>query len=80
MTDNIWGPRPLQSVVVEILQKRGAMPDTDLHKELKESFGDVSFRELNRILMKLELTGVVRVSRLLKKKRRVELVIPEKPS
>ncbi|MGQ9543055.1 MAG: hypothetical protein ACUVTM_03035 [Candidatus Bathyarchaeia archaeon] len=57
------------------MQKKGAMPDTDLHKELKDYFGDISFREVNRILMKLELTGIVRVSRLLKNKRRVELVI-----
>jgi len=60
--------------VVYILQKKGAMTDEDLRKELEESYSDISFRELNTILMKLEVNGVVRVSRLLKKKRRVELV------
>jgi len=72
--EKLWGPRPIQNVVVEILQKKGAMTDDDLVNELRESYGDVSFREVNRILMKLEIQGVVRVSRLLKKKRRVELV------
>jgi len=70
----VWGPRPIQNAVVDVLQKKGAMTDEDLRKELEESYSDISFRELNTILMKLEVNGVVRVSRLLKKKRRVELV------
>ncbi len=59
--------------IVEIVEKKGPLTDIDLHKELKASFGDVSFRELNRNLMKLELGGVLRVSRLMKSKRQVEL-------
>ena len=78
--EKLWGPRPIQNVVVEILQKKGAMTDEDLVSELRESYGDVSFREVNSILMKLEVQGVVRVSRLLKKKRRVELVTPPQPT
>ena len=72
--ETVWAPHTLQSEIVTLLQKKGAIADTDLHKELKDSYGDVSFRELNRSLMKLELIGIIRVSRLLKKKRRVELV------
>jgi hypothetical protein len=60
--------------VFETLQKKGAIPDTELLSELKDSYGDLSFRELNRVLLKLEVTGIVRVSRLMKGKRRVELV------
>jgi len=37
------------------------------------NFGEVSFRELNRELMKLELAGILHVSRLTKGKRLVEL-------
>ncbi len=37
------------------------------------NFGEVSFRELNRELMKLELAGILRVSRLTKGKRLAEL-------
>jgi hypothetical protein len=59
--------------IVEILEKRGAMTDLELHKELKSNFGEVSFRELNTGLMKLELAGVLWVSRLMKGKRQVEL-------
>ncbi len=60
--------------IVEIVEKRGPLTDIDLHKELKASFGDVSFRELNRNLMKLELGGMLRVTRLMRGKRQVELV------
>jgi hypothetical protein len=59
--------------IVEILEKKGSMSDVDLEKEVKSNFGEVSFRELNRELMKLELAGVLWVSRLMKGKRLVEL-------
>ena len=59
--------------IVELVEKIGPLTDLELHKELKASFGEVSFRELNKNLMKLELGGVLRVSRLMKGKRQVEL-------
>lgn len=60
--------------IVEILEKKGAITDLDLQKDLKTNFGEVSFRELNSGLMRLELAGVLRVSRLMKGKRQVELI------
>jgi hypothetical protein len=59
--------------ILEILEKKGSMSDVDLQKELKSNFGEVNFRELNRELMKLEMAGMVWVSRLSKGKRLVEL-------
>jgi len=59
--------------VVEVLEKKGALSDVELLKELKANFGEISFREMNTTLMKLELGGVVWVSRLMKGKRQVEL-------
>ncbi len=59
--------------IVEVLEKKGALSDIDLLKELRTSFGEVSFRELNSSLMKMELGGVVWVTRLMKGKRQVEL-------
>jgi len=72
--DKIWGPRPVHLAVVEILEKKDALTDIDLLHDIKGNFGEISLRELNRILMKLEISGIVRVSRLMKGKRRVELV------
>ena len=59
--------------LLEVLEKKGSMSDVDLYKEVMSIFGEVSFRELNRELMKLELAGILWVSRLTKGKRLVEL-------
>jgi Fe2+ or Zn2+ uptake regulation protein len=71
--NKIWGPRPLNLAIVEALQRKGPLPDDDLLDEVKEGYGEISFRELNSALLKLELNGVLRVTRLMKGKRRVEL-------
>jgi len=59
--------------IVEVLERKGPMTDIDLLKQLRSDLGEVSFRELNRELMKLELGGILQVSRLTKGKRQVEL-------
>lgn len=70
----VWGPRPLNLAVVESLQRKGPLTDDDLLDEVKDIYGELSFRELNSALLRLELNGIVRVTRLMKGKRRVELV------
>jgi len=60
--------------IVEFLEKKGSAADIDIQKELSSDFAEVSRRELNRELMRLELAGVLRVSRLTKGKRLVELI------
>ena len=77
--NKVWGPRPLNLAVVEALQRKGPLTDGDLLDEVKESYGEVSFRELNSVLLKLELNGILRVTRLMKGKRRVELVAATQP-
>ena len=69
-----WDPHPLSLSIVEILQRKGALTDIELLGEIKETHGEISFRELNGMLLKLEVTGNIRVSRLMKGKRQVELV------
>jgi len=58
--------------VVEALDRKGALTDGDLLKEMNETYGDISFRELNEVLMKMEIRGIIRVTKLMKGKRRVE--------
>ncbi len=77
--NKVWGPRPLNLAVIEVLQRKGPLPDGDLLDEVKETYGEISFRELNSILLKLELGGILRVTRLMKGKRRVELVAARRP-
>ena len=70
----VWSLRPIELAIVEVLEKKGALTDLDLQKELKGSYGEVSFREVNSNLMKLEIIGILRVTRLMKGKRQVELI------
>jgi hypothetical protein len=70
----IWTPLPLHIAIIELLQKKGSYVDVELLRELKKFYEDLSFRELNDALMRLELKGIIRVSRLTKDKRNIELV------
>lgn len=74
--DKVWGPRPLHITVIDVLEKKGPLTDEELLREIRNGKEDLSFRELNRILMKLEVNGLVRVTRLMKGKRRIELIEP----
>ena len=71
--EKVWGPRPLQLFVLDMIGRKGPLTDDELLREIKAGKEDLSFRELNRILLKLEVNGLVRVSRQMKGKRRVEL-------
>jgi DNA-binding PadR family transcriptional regulator len=59
---------------LDVIDRKGPLTDDELLKEIRNGKEDLSFRELNGILMKLEVNGFVRVSRQMKGKRRVELV------
>ncbi|MEM2896846.1 MAG: transcriptional repressor [Candidatus Bathyarchaeia archaeon] len=70
----VWSPHPFQLAIVEILEKKGAITDTELYEELNKTLNEVSYEKLNKTLMKLEIRGIVRVTKLMKGKRRVELI------
>ena len=71
--DKVWGPRPIRLSVIDVIERKGPLTDDDLLREMKNRKEEVSFRELNSILMKLEINGLIRVSRQMKGKRRVEM-------
>ena len=59
--------------IVEFLGSKGALTDIELFDLLKEAYEGVGFGELNRVLLRLEIEGRIRVSSSVKGKRRVEL-------
>jgi hypothetical protein len=69
-----WKTRPAYFVLLEILNKKGAMTDVDLFDALKEEFEDLGFRDFNELLMRLEVSGKIRTMSMARGKRRVELV------
>jgi DNA-binding PadR family transcriptional regulator len=69
-----WRPHPLDLTIVEVLEKKGAMTDTELLDLLRETHEYLGFGDLNKALMKMEVAGLVYVSSLTKGKRRIECV------
>jgi len=70
----VWHVHSVNSKILEILQRKGAVKDTELYEMLKESFGELGIGEFNKILMSMEVQGLIIVSSLTRGKRRVELV------
>lgn len=71
----LWCSSLLYVTLVEILQKKqGSITDAELHKALKEYYDDLNFSTLNKMLMKLEIKGIIHVFNLTKNKRGVELI------
>ncbi len=70
----IWKTRPSYFVALEILKKKGDMSDDELYTQLKDEFEDLGYKDLNDLLLKLEVSGKIRTSSMARGKRRVELV------
>jgi len=78
MAIKTWRAQPIYVAIFELLEKKGPLTDVELYDLLKANYEDLSFGILNRTLMKMEIEGKIYVSMLMKGKRRVELVKPEK--
>lgn len=76
MAVKIWRSQPLHIAILEILEKKSSLTDAELLEMLKNTYGykDISFSELNKTLMRMEITGLILVSSLTKGKRLVQLV------
>jgi len=65
---------PNYFVLLEILKKKTAITDTELFEALKAEGVDVSINELNKLLMKLEISGKIQVTSSSRRKKRIELI------
>ena len=74
MMSRMWDARPLRTTIIEKLaRKRGSSTDSELFDEVIEFHKEISFREFNSALMRLEIVGLITVSNMTKNLRRVEL-------
>jgi len=69
-----WKTRPAYYVLLEILKKKGAMADEELFEALNEEFKDLGFKDFNKFLMQLEISGKIRTTSMARGRRRIELV------
>jgi hypothetical protein len=69
-----WKTRPAYFVLLDVLNKKGAMTDAELFDALKEECKDLGFKDFNDLLMQLEVRGKVRTTSMTRGKRRIELI------
>ncbi len=63
----------IPSTIVEALGKGGALEFDDLLKQVQKYQNGINEVELEKILMEMEIQGLVRVTKMAKGKRRIEL-------
>ena len=51
-------PHPLDLIIVEVLEKKGAMTDTELFDLLRETHEELGFGDFNKTLMLASYKGV----------------------
>jgi hypothetical protein len=66
---------PVRNVIYEKIKQAGNMMDSDLVNALNKDAIDLNESELNKILLDLEIYGLIRVSWVTKDKRRIEAIV-----
>jgi hypothetical protein len=59
---------------LEILKKKGAMTEAEVSEAIGEELADLGAKDINTLLMRLEVSGKIRTTSLARGKKRVELV------
>ena len=65
---------PLRNIVYEKMKQDNVTTDKDLLAELQRDGEDVSMRDLNKVMMQLEILGLITLRWQTKDRRRIELV------
>jgi hypothetical protein len=66
---------PIRNLIYEKIKQAGNMTDSELINALNKGDVFLSGADLNKILLDLEIYGLIRVSWITKDKRRVEAVV-----
>ena len=74
MPTKTWKTQPAYFTLLTTLQKKGAATDADLYEALTEEFRDLGYKDFSDMLMRLEISGKIRVTSMSRGKRRVELL------
>jgi len=69
---------PLRNLTYEKIKQVGNITDSDLVNALSKDSVSLSDADLNKILLDLEIYGLIRVSWVTKDKRRIEIIVDSK--
>jgi len=73
MSGNTWKIQPVYATVIEILREKGSITDVELFDALRAFYKEIGLSDLNKTLMRMEVTGLISVSSLTKDRRLVQL-------
>ena len=65
---------PIRNIVYEKIKQSNTLTDSELSSLLSKEGIDLDLAEINKILLDLEIYGLLRVSWISKDKRRIELI------
>ena len=65
---------PIRNIVYEKIKQSTTLTDSELSSVLSKEGIDLDISEINKILLDLEIYGLLRVSWISKDKRRIELI------
>lgn len=75
----VWFAKPIRLAILEILEKSGGrVSENELKSELKKIYGEASSTVINRILMQLEIDGLIHVDSINPRERIIEKMSKEK--
>lgn len=66
---------PLKNIVFDKIKEHGSLTDSELSKALIKDGFVIADDRFNKILLDLEIIGLIKVSWLTKDKRRIEIVV-----
>ncbi|HEX7141586.1 MAG TPA: hypothetical protein VF222_03830 [Nitrososphaeraceae archaeon] len=65
---------PIRNIVYEKIKQSTTLTDSELSSVLSKEGIDLDLSEINKILLDLEIYGLLKVSWISKDKRRIELI------
>jgi hypothetical protein len=69
---------PLRNTIFEKIKEVNSLTDIDLYKSLTKDGLTVSEDKFNKLLLDLEILGLIKVAWFTKDERRIEIVVVEK--
>ena len=69
---------PIRNIVYDKIKEANSLTDVELHKILTKEGHELAQDRFNKILLDLEILGLIKVSWITKDERRIEVFIEEK--
>ena len=71
---------PLKNIVYDLIKENGSLTDSELEKKLAKDEVLVPEDKFNKLLLDLEILGLIKVSWLTKDTRRIEIITEKEES